>query len=367
MADFYQILGVSREADPATIKKAYRKMAMKYHPDQNPGDKEAEEKFKEAARAYEVLSDPDKRARYDRFGEAGLGGFGGSGPGAGGFQDVGDIFSAFGDIFGDLFGGAARGGRARNRPRRGSDLRYYLEIDLEDVVHGAQKQIEFDSEDTCGDCEGSGAAKGSRPETCAHCGGSGQVVRSQGFFQMATTCPVCQGRGEVVKDPCRTCHGSGRVVRRRKIDVKVPAGVDNGNQLRLSGEGERGHLGGPPGDLFAEVRVRPHSRFERRENDILGRLEISYLQALLGAEIETETLRGPRTVKVPAGSQPGEPMVLQGEGVKSLRSGRTGDLLLELQVVIPKKLKKKEEELLRQIAKESGDKVQEARTGIFGW
>lgn len=365
MSDFYQILGVSKDSDPATIKKAYRKMAMKYHPDQNPGDQEAEEKFKEAARAYEVLSDPEKRSRYDRFGEAGLNGFGGGG--AGGFQDVGDIFSAFGDIFGDFFGGGARGARGRNRPRRGSDLRYYLEIDLEDAVHGADRQIEFDAEDVCNDCEGSGAQKGSRPETCAHCGGNGQVVRSQGFFQMATTCPVCQGRGEIIKDPCKTCNGQTRVIRRRKIDVKVPAGVDSGNQLRLSGEGERGHLGGPPGDLFAEIRVKPHARFERREMDLVGRLEISYLQALLGAEIETETLRGARKVKVPAGSQPGEPLVLSGEGVKSLRSGRTGDLLLELQVVIPKKLKKKEEELLRQLAKESGEAVLEAKSGIFGW
>ncbi|MGE4133156.1 MAG: molecular chaperone DnaJ [Bdellovibrionales bacterium] len=362
--DFYEVLGVGREADADTIKKAYRKLAMQFHPDKNPGNKEAEEKFKEAARAYEVLSHPEKRERYDRFGHQGVDGM----PGMGGphFQDVSDIFSAFGDIFGDLFGGAAgRGGRSRQGPRRGADLRYVMEIELADVLKGVERPITFESDEDCETCHGSGAEPGSQPEVCATCGGRGQVVRSQGFFQMATTCPKCRGQGVEIKNPCRKCHGAGRTPTKRKILVTVPAGVDNGTQLRLSGEGESGGQGGHPGDLYVELRVKPDPRFEREGPHLIGELEVSYLQALLGSSVEVETLRGRRTVEIPKGCQFGEQIKLAGEGLPSLRGSRVGDLVYVVKVAIPKKLSKNEEKLLRQIADTKGEKLAPEKSGWF--
>lgn len=357
-ADYYDILGVSKDADQDTIKKAYRKLAMQYHPDKNPGNKEAEDKFKEAARAYEVLGDPDKRQRYDRLGPQGVdGGFGGGGPH---FQDVGDIFQAFGDIFGDLFGGAgmgAGGQRQRSGPQRGSDLRYVLEIDLKDVIDGVQKPIAFEGDKDCETCSGSGAEPGTKPVTCASCGGRGQIVRSQGFFSMATTCPKCRGRGQVIESPCKKCKGAGRVDVKRKLLVDVPAGVDTGTQLRLSGEGEAGSRGGPPGDLYVELRVKPDRRFEREGSNLIGELEINYLQALLGGEMEVETLRGTRTVEIPRGLQFGEQIRLAGEGLPSLRGHRVGDLIYLAKITFPKKLTKDEEKLLRQIADSKGEKL----------
>lgn len=352
--DYYEILNVGRDADADTIKKAYRKLAMQFHPDKNPGDKEAEDKFKEAARAYEVLSNKDTRARYDRFGHQGVDGPSG-GAGGGQFHDVGDIFEAFGDIFGDFFGGPgqgqgrSRGGR-RGGARRGSDLRYILEIKLEDVLTGIQKPIQFESEQDCKDCSGTGAEAGSKPEVCPVCGGRGQVVRSQGFFSMATTCSHCRGTGTIIKNPCKTCHGRGRVEVERKLMVSVPAGVDNGTQLRLSGEGELGTQGAPAGDLYVELRVKPDPRFEREGNHLFGQIEISYLQALLGAEIEVETLRGKKTLTIPKGCQFGQEIKLVGEGLPDLRSARVGDLIYAAKVIFPKKLSKDEEKLLRQIA-----------------
>lgn len=371
--DFYEVLGVSRDANADAIKKAYRKLAMQFHPDRNPGDKAAEEKFKEAARAYEVLSDQDKRNRYDRFGHAGLGGPGAAG-GPHGFHDVSDIFSAFGDIFGDLFGGGAgfggaargRGTRARNRVQRGADLRYFLEVTLSDVVQGAEKEISFQAEGECGTCHGSGAEAGSEPETCAQCGGRGQVVHQQGFFSMATTCGMCRGEGQIIKNPCKSCRGKGRVVEARKIMVKVPPGVQNGTQLRLSGEGEGGYHGGPRGDLYVEMRVIPHDRFERENDDLVSTLPVSYLQAALGAELVFEGILGFHNVKVPAGCQPGQIIKVAGEGVPSLRSGRKGDLLLQVDVEIPKKLTKDEERLLREIAESKGETVAAGKSGFFG-
>ncbi|NQZ00530.1 MAG: molecular chaperone DnaJ [Bdellovibrionales bacterium] len=363
--DYYDVLGVSREASAPEIKKAYRKMAMKYHPDQNPGDKEAEEKFKEAARAYEVLSSPEKRQRYDQCGHQGVDGPGFGGPGAG-FHDINDIFSSFGDIFGDFFsgGGGARRTR-RNGPRRGSDLRYYLEVDLKDVLNGAKKEISFETEQECGTCEGSGASPGSQPETCGTCKGSGQVIRQQGFFSVATPCPTCGGTGQVISDPCKVCDGRGRVPHEKKLRVTVPAGVGNGTQLRLSGEGEPGMKGGPAGDLFVEIRVQPHERFERQDIHLIAKQEVSYLQALLGAEIEVETLTGTETVKVPKGLQPGQIITLKGHGVPSIRRGRqVGDLHLEMSVVIPQKLSKNEEKLLREIADEKSETVS-SKKGFF--
>lgn len=366
--DYYEILGVAKDANADTIKKAYRKAAMQFHPDKNPGNKEAEDKFKEAARAYEVLSDQDLRARYDRFGHQGV-----DGPGGGGgphFQDASDIFEAFGDIFGDLFGGGAQGGRRGgqgqrrnpNSPARGADLRYVMEIELKDVITGIDKPIEFQCEDNCKDCQGSGAQPGTAVETCSACGGRGQVVRQQGFFSMATTCPQCRGRGQTVKSPCKTCRGAGRNEVSRKLLVKVPAGVDNGTQLRLSGEGESGIRGGQAGDLYVELRVKPDRRFERNGEDVYAELEVDYLQAILGGDLEVETLRGKKSAQIPKGSQYGQKVKMAGEGLPSLRGSRVGDLIYLLKVTMPKKVGKEEEKLLKQILETRGGK-----SGFFGF
>ncbi len=366
--DLYEVLGVSRDADQDSIKKAYRKLAMQFHPDKNPGNKEAEDKFKEAARAYEVLSHQEKRARYDRFGMAGVDGQRGGGAGQG-FHDVSDIFSAFGDIFGDFFGGAAggaRGGRAqRNRPRRGSDLRYGIEVDLEEVLTGKEADIEFDVDENCGTCAGSGAAKGAKAETCSTCGGSGQVVMQQGFFSVAQACPKCRGQGQIITDPCKTCKGKGRSPVHRKLSVNIPKGVSTGTQLRMTGEGEGGYLGGGPGDLYVEIYVRPHKKFQRQDEHLVAPLEISYLQALLGAQIEVETLSGKTEAEIPKGAQDGDLIKLAGQGLPSLRSARSGDLVFQVQVKFPKKLDKKEEELLRQIAEIKGESVKKGKAGLF--
>ena len=367
--DLYEVLGVSRDADQDTIKKAYRKLAMQFHPDKNPGDKSAEDRFKECARAYEVLSDADKRARYDRFGHAGLGNQGGFGGGPQ-FHDINDVFSAFGDIFGDIFGGGAQGGRQRSQrggPRRGSDLRYLIEIDLKDVLETTQKPIEFECEDNCEACDGKGAEPGTHPETCTTCGGRGQVVRSQGFFSMATPCSVCKGTGQMIKHPCKDCKGKGRKLVERQLLVSIPAGVDNGTQLRLSGEGEAGYLKGPPGDLYVEIRVKPDKRFEREDETLFGLLEISYLQALLGGEIEVSTLRGPTKVQIPKGTQINDEIRLKGQGLPTLRSSRVGDLIYRVMVVFPKRLSKDEERLLKEIAKIKGEESPKSKASSWGF
>lgn len=363
--DLYEVLGVSRGADDDTIKKAYRKLAMQFHPDRNPGNKEAEDKFKEAARAYEVLSDRTKRARYDQFGHAGLGG---GGMGGQPFTDVSDIFSAFGDIFGDFFGASAGGRRGgqRQRSNRGSDLRYVLEVDLAEVLSGTKKQIEFKTEAECGTCQGKATEAGYNPEVCSACGGTGQIVRSQGFFSMASTCGTCRGRGEVIRKPCKTCHGEGRQLQQRKLAVNVPAGVETGIQLRLNGEGEGGFRGGPPGDLFVEIRVKPHNRFERHDSDLHAEIEISYLKAILGGELNFKTLNGEQTVTIPRGTNPGDEIQLVGSGLPNLRNGRKGDLILHAKVELPNKLSKEEEKLLREIAEIKGEQVTDASKGFFG-
>ena len=364
--DFYEVLGVARDADADTIKKAYRKLAMQYHPDKNPGDKASEDKFKDAARAYEVLSDADKRARFDRFGHQGV-----DGPSGGSsHQDAGDIFEAFGDIFGDFFGGQgggrARGGRGQGGAARGSDLRYALQIDLKDVLTGVQKPITFNCEDACNVCEGSGAAPGTRPETCSTCKGRGQVIRQQGFFQMATPCGTCRGSGQIVKSPCRECSGRGRKVVERKLMVSVPAGVDSGTQLRMTGEGESGVRGAPAGDLYVELRVKEDPRFERNGSNLYGQVELSYLDALLGGEIEVETLREKKMLKVPRGCQFGQELKLSGEGLPSLRGSRIGDLIYMAKVTFPKKLGSDEEKLLRQIAELKGSATKD-KAGFFSF
>ena len=360
-ADYYSILGVERSADENTIKKAYRKLAMKYHPDKNPDNKDAENKFKEAARAYEVLGNPEKRSRYDRFGESGVDGYGHSA----GFGDVNDIFSAFGDIFGDFFGGGQRR-QSRNRPRRGADLRYVLEVDLKEVLSGTKKEIGFDCEQTCEACSGSGAEEGTQVETCGTCGGQGQVVRQQGFFHMQTTCPTCSGQGTVIKNPCKVCRGSGRELIHRTLEIDVPAGIDNGTQLRLTGEGEAGHLGGPAGDLYVELSVKPHKDYYREGNDLISHLNMSYTEALLGTSIEVETLEGKETVDVPRGTATGEKLLLKGHGVPSLRGGPRGHLVYQVEVEFPQKLKKREEELLREIAELRGETVKKGGKGFWG-
>lgn len=362
--DYYEVLGVTRDADGDTIKKAYRKLAMQYHPDKNPGDKEAEDKFKECSVAYEVLSNSEKRTRYDRFGHSGLGGMGGMGGQP--FGDVGDIFEAFGDIFGDFFAGP-RQRRGGPRARRGADLRYVLEVDLNEVLTGTEKPIQFRCEDNCDTCKGTGAEAGTSAETCGTCGGSGQVVRTQGFFQMASTCPKCRGTGQTIKSPCGKCKGRGRLEVQRKLMVHVPAGVDTGTQLRMSGEGEGGERGGPSGDLYVEIRVAPHKTFERENEHLHGKLEISYLQALLGCDLEVETLTGNETLHIPKGSQYGDRLRLSGKGLPSLRGHRIGDLFYELHVVFPKKLTKEEEKLLRQIAENKGESVGSAKAGFFNF
>jgi molecular chaperone DnaJ len=368
--DYYAVLGVARDADQDTIKKAYRKLAMQYHPDKNPGDHTAEEKFKEAAKAYEVLGNRDKRARYDRFGPAGVDGFGGGA--GGGFQDVSDIFDAFGDIFGDFFGGTRGGGGTRGRrpdrtrPQRGSDLRYRMAVTLQEVMTGTQKNIEFETDADCDTCRGTGSKNGAEPTVCSTCAGRGQVVRSQGFFQMATTCPTCHGEGLVITDPCTTCRGQGRLKMPKKLAVNVPAGVDTGTQLRLATEGEPGRRGGQAGDLYVEVQVQPDKRFVRREQNLYAPLEIGYLQALLGADLKVDTLTGEHVLHVPAGIQQGEWVQMPGQGLPSLRGGRAGDLVFEVQIKFPKKLGRDEEIKLREIAQSKGETVAAPKKGFFG-
>lgn len=345
---YYEVLGVSRNADEITIKKAYRQLALKHHPDRNPGDQQCEALFKEAAEAFEVLSSPEKRAIYDRFGHEGLQGR----HMQPGFSGLDDIFSHFGDIFGDLFGfGDMFGGRGRERRRRprGSDYRYDLALTLEEVLNGVEREITLDEQGVCPACQGTGAKPGTRPEPCPHCDGAGQVVHSRGFFTMASTCAACRGTGQVIKTPCKECRGQGRVPSQRKVTVQVPAGVATGMRLRLSGQGERLPEPADPGDLYIFLHVKPHPRFERHEDDLATTLEVGFVQAALGAEITLEGLDGPVPVLVPEGSQPGDLLRVQGRGVPNVDGERRGDLLVRIQVTVPKKLTKKAREILDEL------------------
>lgn len=371
--DYYEVLSVERTADSEVIKKSYRKLAMQFHPDRNPGDQEAENKFKEAAEAYEVLSNSEKRAQYDRFGhQAFQGGRGGGFSGGG--ADMNDIFSQFGDIFGDIFGGGggfgqqqqggARG-RNRNSPRKGSDLRFVTEIEMAEVITGKEQQIEFETETNCGDCNGNGAAKGSAPVVCKVCSGTGQVVRQQGFFTMATTCHKCHGSGESIDNPCPTCAGRGRVEAKRKIKVTLPPGVDNGTRMRVANEGEGGYKGGPNGDLYVEIRVKEHEVYEREGDHIFADLDVSYVQFLLGGEITTDGLDGEVVVDVPRGSKQGDKLKVVGRGMPSLRGSRRGDIYFNLNVEFPQKLSEEEDKLIRQIAELNKTKVGAKKKGFF--
>jgi molecular chaperone DnaJ len=339
--DYYEVLGVDRSASEQEIKKAYRRLAMKYHPDRNPDSKEAEEKFKEAKEAFEVLSSPDKRQAYDQFGHAGVdpsqGGFGG-GAGGASFSDI------FGDVFGDIFGTRAGGSR---RPRRGADLRYNLELSLEEAVHGTQAKIHVPTYVNCETCNGSGAKKGTSPVSCDMCGGVGQVRMQQGFFSVQQTCPKCHGQGTMIKDPCGTCHGQGRVRKEKTLSVKIPAGVDTGDRIRLAGEGEAGGPGTQPGDLYVQVHVKEHPIFTREGNDLYCEVPVSFATACLGGEIEVPTLNGRVSLKVPAESQSGKLFRLRGKGVTSMRSGQAGDLYCRIVVETPVNLNNEQKELLR--------------------
>jgi molecular chaperone DnaJ len=340
--EYYQILGIQRSATAAEIKKAYRQLAMKYHPDRNPGDKEAEEKFKNATEAYEVLGDENKRQIYDRFGVEGLKSRGYKGPG-----NFEDIFSSFSDIFGDLFGFSSGGGPAKG-PIPGADLRYDLGISFLEAVHGVDKEIEITRPDTCWTCEGSGLRPGYQPRVCPSCQGRGQVIRSQGFFRVSTTCPHCHGAGEIITDPCADCNGEGLVNKKKKLSLKIPAGVDTGARMRLNGEGQGGRKGGRSGDLYIIIHVEPHEFFERQGSDIYCQIPVSFTQAALGCKIEVPTIHGSETLNIPAGSQPSQNFTLKKQGVPSLRGGSRGDMHISLKVMTPTHLTQKQKELLKE-------------------
>lgn len=342
--DYYEILSVTRTATDVEIKRAYRSLALQYHPDKNPNDPEAEEKFKEAAEAYSVLSDQQKRAAYDRFGHQGVGA--GAGAGAAGFSNFDDIFEMFG--FGDMFGG----GRTSRRTsvQRGSDLRYDLEITLEEAASGKDETLRIPRLETCGECSGSGAEKGTSAETCANCGGSGQTRYSQGFFSVMRTCSACRSQGKTIKSPCTKCRGAGRVEKEKTIDIKIPAGVETGSRLRVSGEGEAGLGGGPSGDLYVVLHVKDHERFERQASDLYSAEPITFAQAALGAEITVTTLDGEETLKIPAGTQTGTVFRIKGQGMPNLGGRGKGDLFVAVTVITPRSLTKEQRKVLEQLA-----------------
>jgi molecular chaperone DnaJ len=357
--DYYEVLGVSRNVSDDDLKKAYRKLAMKYHPDRNPDDTEAESKFKEAKEAYDVLSDAQKRAAYDQFGHAGVdpsagaagAGFGGGFGGGASFSDI------FGDVFGDIFGGGARG--AGPQAYRGADLRYNLELSLEDAVAGTEVRIRVPTTVTCETCGGSGARPGTSASTCSTCGGHGQVRMQQGFFSVQQTCPNCHGSGKVIDQPCADCHGAGRVRDTKTLSVKVPAGVDEGDQIRLAGEGEAGEQGAPAGDLYVRVRLKPHDIFRREEDDLYCEMPVAFVTAALGGELTVPTLGGRASIKIPAGTQSEKLFRLRGKGVRNVRSGHVGDLYCRVSVETPVNLTAEQKEMLElldQSLKEGGSR-----------
>jgi molecular chaperone DnaJ len=342
--DYYEVLGVPRTTSEQELKSAYRKLALQYHPDRNPGSTDqATEKFKEITEAYSVLADPQKRAAYDRYGHAAV-------SGSGGFQPDSSIFADFEDIFGDFFGfGDLFGAGRRARAQRGVDLRYDLEVSFEEAAFGLETKIKIPRSETCPNCRGSGARKGSSPVACAACGGRGQIRTQQGFFTFSRSCPQCRGQGQVIRDPCPECHGEGRVRQEKVLSLKIPAGVDDGTRLRVSGEGEAGSRGGPPGDLYVVLRVREHPFFERRGNDLYSTIPVSVSQAALGAEFRVPTLRGEERLRLPAGTQPGSVFRLRGKGVPSLDGRETGDLYVTIQVVIPTHLTREQRRLIEML------------------
>jgi len=347
--DYYEVLGVSKTATDQEIKSAYRRLAVKHHPDKNPNDAAAEDKFKEAAEAYSVLQDAEQRRRYDRFGHAGVSSSAGAGawgaPGFGGIEDIlGDLFG-----FGDVFGGA-RGGSRRTAAQRGADLRYDLEIALEEAANGMTAQLRIPRLEGCETCKGSGAASGTQPETCQTCGGTGQVRYQQGFFSVARTCNACRGAGRVIKTPCKTCNGAGRVEREKQMEVKIPAGVETGSRLRVQGEGEAGTQGGPPGDLYVVIHVAEHEQFERQGSNLYEAVPITFAQAALGADLMVKTLDGEEKLKVPMGTQTGTVFRLKGKGMPQLGGRGKGDLFVSVSVITPTSLTREQRRLLEQLA-----------------
>jgi molecular chaperone DnaJ len=347
--DYYEVLSVSRTCTEQELKSAYRRLAVKYHPDKNPDDASAEDKFKEAAEAYSVLSDPEQRRRYDRFGHAGVSSSAGAGnwgaPGFGGIEDIlGDLFG-----FGDVFGGARGGGR-RSTAQRGADLRYDLEIKLEEAAQGMTAQLRIPRLETCDTCKGSGTKAGTQPENCSTCSGSGQVRFQQGFFSVARTCHVCRGVGRVIKDPCESCKGAGRIEREKQMEVKIPAGVETGSRLRVSGEGESGTQGGAPGDLYVVIHVAEHDQFERQGSNLYEAVPITFAQAALGADVMVKTLDGEEKLKIPLGTQTGTVFRLRGKGMPALGGRGKGDLFVSVTVMTPTSLTREQRKLLEQLA-----------------
>ena len=364
--DYYEVLGVGKTASADEIKKAYRRLAMKHHPDKNPDDKEAEDKFKECAEAYEVLSDSEKKQRYDQFGHDGLRGSGMHDYSHMNVQDIGDMF---GDIFGDFFGGGrSRGRHAQpNAPQRGYDLETTVSLTLNDIADGTEKDIEFTRQDTCGECSGSGCAKGKTPDRCGICGGSGQVQKAGlgGFFQMVSTCSHCQGAGKVITHPCKKCRGTGQVPKKRKVSIKIPAGVHEGQGIRVAGEGEPGRNNGPRGDLYCYVRVKTHPFLVRDGSNLVATVPISFTQAALGAVIEVPSLQGTKQLKIPAGTQYGNVFRIKGEGLPDLRTRRQGDELVQVTIEIPKNLTGKQKKLLTDFAESEDKKILPETKGFF--
>jgi len=355
--DYYEILGVSRDADGTVLKRAYRELALKWHPDRNSGDPEAEARFKEASEAYQILSDPEKRGLYDRYGHEG------PSRGGAGFSDVGDIFSAFSDIFGDMFGGGGRGGRG---PGRGADIETRLSLTFVEAAKGVTKDVKVKRRVPCTTCHGSGASPGTSPETCRQCGGRGQVMHSQGFLMIATTCPICRGEGRVVRTPCKTCQGQGTTTEEETLQVTVPAGVDDGATLRLSGRGETSPRGGRAGNLYVVLQVEADPRFERDGADLHTEATISFPQAVLGDTVKVPLVEGETDVVIPPGTQPGETFVLRGQGLPNVQERGSGDLVVHVRLVVPKKLSSEAESHLRAFAAAGGEKVSHEKPGFFG-